>query len=160
MDTDIDMTVDELTTVKCFSIGNIKTFTLGPNGLVENETIVKESSIKISFSIDNEKIHKFLNSDILNFEIILSCSNKSFLNSYISSPTVIINDVETSATSKFNDAELVSDISYTISNTGISEANATYIVTDKADTNNKYMADLYYSSMPTFNFKVRGKWYG
>lgn len=139
-----------------FSISEneIKMFTLGPSGMVEDETIVDESVIEIPFYIDNSIAYLSANSGILSFEMTLSCGSQSFLNDYVSNPTM---DGAASITSSTTDAEIVSSVSYAISETGKTKATATYKVTDKADADGKRMADLYYSAKPTFSFKVRGK---
>lgn len=129
-------------------------FTLGPNGLVKDETIVNESSIEISFYINNEVAYPLTGSGLLNFEMTLSCSSQSFLNAYISNPTM---SGTTNLSSSTTGAEMISDVSYAISETGKTKATAIYKVTDTANADGKYMADLYYSAKPTFNFKVRGK---
>lgn len=136
------------------STNDIKMFTLGPSGLVKDETIVNESSIEISFYINNEAAYPSTGSGLLNFEMTLSCSSQSFLNAYISNPTL---SGTTSLSSSTTGAEMISDVSYAISETGKTKATAIYKVTDTADADGKYMADLYYSAKPTFNFKVRGK---
>lgn len=136
------------------STNDIKMFTLGPNGLVKDETIVNESSIEISFYINNEVAYPSTGSGLLNFEMILSCSSQSFLNAYISNPTM---NGTTNLSSSTAGTEMVSDVSYTISETGKTKATTIYKVTDTANADGKYMADLYYSAKPTFNFKVRGK---
>lgn len=94
------------------STDDIKMFTLGPSGLVKDETIVNESSIEISFYIDNEAAYPSTNSGVLNFEMALSCSSQSFLNAYISNPTM---NGTTSLSSLTTGAEMVSDVSYAIS---------------------------------------------
>lgn len=154
---DINVYVADIINDDYFSIStnDIKVFALGPSGLVEDETIVNESSIEISFYIDNAMAYPSTNSGLLNFDIILSCSSQSFLNSYILDPimtgAVILSSPRTGA-------EIVSNVDYAISETGKTKATAIYKVTDKEpDANGKYMADLYYSAKPTFNFKVRGK---
>ena len=129
-------------------------FTLGPSGLVEDKTIVNESMMEFSFYIDNAAAYPSANSGLINFEMILSCSNQVFLNTYISNPTIT---GAASLTSSNPGIEIVSDASYAISETGKTKITAIYKVTDKSDLNGKYMADLYYSNKPTFNFKVRGK---
>lgn len=136
------------------STNDIKMFTLGPSGLVKDETIVNESSIEISFYIDNEKAYPLTDLGILNFEMTLSCSSQSFLNTYISNPTM---SGTINLSSSTIGSEMVSDVRYSISETGNTKATVIYKVTDTVDANGKYMADLYYSAKPTFNFKVRGK---
>lgn len=136
------------------STNDIKTFTLGPSGMVEDETIANESTIEFSFYIDNVIAYPLTDSGLLNFKMILSCSNQSFLNAYISSPILV---GAANITSSTKDSEMYSDVSYAILETGKTKATAIYKITDKADADGKYMADLYYSAKPTFSFKVRGK---
>lgn len=153
---DINVYAADIINGDYFSIStdDIKMFTLGPSGLVKDETIVNESSIEISFYIDNAVAYPSTNSGILNFEMTLSCSSQSFLNAYISNP--IMAGAANLSSSKAG-VEMVSDVNYAISETGKTKATAIYKVTDTADADGKYMADLYYSAKPTFNFKVRGK---
>lgn len=136
------------------STSDIKTFTLGPSGMVEDETIVNESTIEFSFYIDNVIAYPLTDSGLLNFKMILSCSNQSFLNTYISNPTLV---GAANITSSTKDSEMLSEVSYSILETGKTKATAIYKITDKADADGKCMADLYYSAKPTFSFKVRGK---
>lgn len=136
------------------STNDIKIFTLGQSGLVEDETIVNESAIEISFYIDNVMAYPSTNLGLLNFDITLSCSSQLFLNSYISNP-IMTGAVNLSSLK--TGAEIVSNVDYAISETGKTKATAIYKVTDKADASGKCMADLYYLAKPTFNFKVRGK---
>ena len=153
---DINVYAADIISGDYFSIStnDIKMFTLGPSGLVKDETIVNESSIEISFYINNEVAYPSTGSGLLSFEMILSCSSQLFLNTYISSPTMT---GATNLSSSTSDAGIVSNASYAISETGKTKVTTIYKVTDTANADGKYMADLYYSAKPTFNFKVRGK---
>ena len=127
-------------------------FSLGPDGLVEDYTIVTSANISIEFYINNALAYEFTNNGILSFNMTLSCTDQNFINTYIASPT-INNSINVEST--FIDNELNSSVQYEISSVGTTTVNVTYEVTDVGDTNNMYMADLYYSNKPTFSFSIR-----
>lgn len=64
---DINVYAADIINGDYFSISSndIKMFTLGPSGLVEDETIVNESTIEISFYIDNATAYPTANSGLL-----------------------------------------------------------------------------------------------
>ena len=148
----INAGIGEIKDTNYFIIGNINMFSLGPDGMVEDNTIVSSSTIEAIFYIDNSLAYSSSNSGSLSFEVHLSCSNSIFLTSYISGPTIINS---TSVSSSVSGSDLASSVVYTISNSGTTEIKVIYAVKDAANSDGKYMADLYYSNKPTFSFSVR-----
>ena len=120
--------------------------------MVEDNTIVSSSTIEAIFYINNSLAYSSSNSGSLSFEVHLSCSDSIFLTSYISSPTIVNS---TSVSSSVSGSDLASSVVYTISNSGTTEIKVIYDVKDAANSEGKYMADLYYSNKPTFSFSVR-----
>ena len=148
----INASIGEIKDTNYFIIGNINMFSLGPDGMVEDNTIVSSSTIEAIFYINNSLAYSSSNSGSLSFEVHLSCSDSIFLTSYISSPTILNS---TSVSSSVSGSDLASSIVYTISNSGTTEIKVIYNVKDAANSEGKYMADLYYSNKPTFSFSVR-----
>ena len=148
----INAGIGEIKDTNYFIIGNINMFSLGPDGMVEDNTIVSSSTIEAIFYIDNSLAYSSSNSGSLSFEVHLSCSDSIFLTSYISGPTIVNS---TSVSSSVSGSDLASSVVYTISNSGTTEIKVVYNVKDAANSDGKYMADLYYSNKPTFSFSVR-----
>ena len=133
-------------------MGTVNMFSLGPDGMVKDNTIVSSSTIEAIFYINNSLAYSSSNSGSLSFEVHLSCSDSIFLTSYISGPTIVNS---TSVSSSVSGSDLASSVVYTISNSGTTEIKVIYAVKDAANSDGKYMADLYYSNKPTFSFSVR-----
>ena len=148
----INASIGEIKDTNYFIIGNINMFSLGPDGMVEDNTIVSSSTIEAIFYINNSLAYSSSNSGSLSFEVHLSCSDSIFLTSYISGPTI---ENSTSVSSSVSGSDLASSVVYTISNSGTTEIKVIYDVKDIANSEGKYMADLYYSNKPTFSFSVR-----
>ena len=148
----INAGIGEIKDTNYFVIGNINMFSLGPDGMVKDNTIVSSSTIEAIFYIDNSLAYSSSNSGSLSFEVHLSCSDSIFLTSYISGPTIVNS---TSVSSSVSGSDLASSVVYTISNSGTTEIKVIYDVKDAANSDGKYMADLYYSNKPTFSFSVR-----
>ena len=148
----INASIGEIKDTNYFIIGNINMFSLGPDGMVEDNTIVSSSTIEAIFYINNSLAYSSSNSGSLSFEVHLSCSDSIFLTSYISGPTI---ENSTSVSSSVSGSDLASNVVYTISNSGTTEIKVIYAVKDTANSEGKYMADLYYSNKPTFSFSVR-----
>ena len=125
-------------------------FTLGPDGLVENYTIVNEASIIAIFTINNNLAYPSSNEGLLNFKVDLICSDNTFISTYIGTAPVVSNT--TSVTTTLNDNTLTSDINYTITDSGTTNVSITYKVMDKNGTMKER-----YNDKPTFSFVVRSK---
>ena len=148
----INASIGEIKDTNYFIIGNINMFSLGPDGMVKDNTIVSSSTIEAIFYINNSLAYSSSNSGSLSFEVHLSCSDSIFLTSYISGPTIVNS---TSVSSSVSGSDLASSVVYTILNSGTTEIKVIYAVKDAANSEGKYMADLYYSNKPTFSFSVR-----
>lgn len=149
----INASIGNLKNTDFFTIDNVNMFSLGPDGMVEDYTIVSSSKIEAVFNIDNSLAHLCLVDGSLSFEVQLTCSDSSFLSTYISSPTI---DDLTSVDTSISGTNMISRFNYSISsNTGVTQINVVYVVTDKTNSDGKSMADLYYSNKPTFSFLVR-----
>ncbi len=157
---DLNVTVGDIKTGDLFSIAEVKTFTLGQDGLVENSTIVTETAIITKFIIDNSLASAISNP--LNFSISLECTDVTFLNTYIGAVVPNTNPKETNpkitdanenvinTSSSITDNVLNSTISYTlVSTTGTTNLTAIYKVIDDGTIN------TYYENVPTFKFKIR-----
>ena len=146
---DINASVGEVKNGNFFTMGSVNMFSLGPDGLVEDYAIVSSSTIKVIFYIDNSLAYEFSNGGTLYFKTELSCSDSTFLSTYIGTNPSVSNSV--SVNTSFSGNTLSSDVTYTVKNTGTSTVTITYQVTDDG-TMNKY-----YSNKPTFAFAVRSK---
>lgn len=136
-----------------FTVSSVNMFALGPDGMVENEQIVTASSVVVNISIDNSLAYDASTNGALNFKVILSCSDSTFLSTYISEPTIKNSTALNSSISE-SGKEIISDVSYTVSgNSGLTSVVVNYAVQDK----NKNMASQYYSNKPTFSFEIRSK---
>lgn len=149
-------TVGEVVNKNYFTLAksDITMFSLGPNGLVKDETIVNKSSISIDFYIDNVNAYPTTELGNLNFDVILTCSDRTFLSTYISEPTI---EGSLSMNTSRSELQLVTDIKYKITESGQTKINVQYAVTDVANTEGKTMADLYYANKPNFSFEIIGK---
>ena len=148
----INASVGDVKNTNFFTMGTVNMFSLGPDGMVKDNTIVSSSTIEAIFYIDNSLAYSSSNSGSLGFEVHLSCSDSIFLTSYISGPSIVNS---TSVSSSVSGSDLASSVVYTISNSGTTEIKVIYAVKDTANSEGKYMADLYYSNKPTFSFSVR-----
>ena len=81
---DIEASVGEVIKTNYFSNLVCTPFTLGPNGLENDETIVSSAKMTLTFDVDNSSAYSTRNSngDIL-FSITMSCSNLDFLKNCI-----------------------------------------------------------------------------
>lgn len=156
LELDINTSVGEIINKNYFSLEkeDITMFTLGPNGLVKDETIVDNSSIDINFYVDNSSAYPTTELGNLNFQIVLSCSDSTFLSTYVSNPTI---DGSLSANTSRTELQLITDIKYKIVESGLTKIAVEYIITDVTDTNGKTMADFYYTNKPNFSFEIIGK---
>ena len=148
----ISASVGDVKNTNFFTIDTVNMFSLGPDGMVKDDTIVSSSTIEAIFYIDNSLAYSSSNSGSLSFYVHLSCSDSTFLTSYISSPTI---DNSTSVSSSVSGSDLASNVVYTISNSGKTKIKVVYDVNDAKNSDGKYMADLYYANKPTFSFSVR-----
>ncbi|MCI6329861.1 MAG: hypothetical protein MR775_03425 [Erysipelotrichaceae bacterium] len=146
---DINASVGEVKNGNFFTMGSVNMFSLGPDGLVEDYAIVSSSTIEAIFYIDNALAYEFSNGGTLNFKAELSCSDSSFLSTYIGTNPSVSNS--TSVNTSFSGNTLSSDVTYTVTSTGTSTVTITYQVTDDGTMN------TYYSNKPTFAFAVRSK---
>ncbi|MCI6789206.1 MAG: hypothetical protein MR606_05150 [Mollicutes bacterium] len=149
---DINVNVGNVTYNELFTMGNndLTMFFLGPDGLVEDETIVSSSKIVAKFHIINSVAYNISNNGVFNFESILECSNQEFINTYIEAPTLDVLPV--SNTSNKVNNKIINDIKINVGSSGTTKIELTYNVND---TSNNIKS--YYSNKPTFNFKLRGK---
>ena len=156
LELDINASVGEIINKNYFSLAkeDITMFTLGPNGLVKDETIVNSSTIDVSFYIDNINAYPTTDLGNLNFEIVLSCSDSTFLSTYVSNPTIV---GSLSTNTSRTDLQLITDIKYKIVESGQTKIAVEYVITDVTDTNGKTMADFYYTNKPNFSFEIIGK---
>ena len=150
-DFNVDVTVGNIRSADMFTVSSVNMFALGPDGMVKDEQIVTKSSIVANVSIDNSLAYDASNNGALNFEVVLSCSDSSFLSTYISKPTI---ENSTTLNSSISGNEIISDVSYTVSgNSELTSVVVNYTVNDK----NKNMASQYYSNKPSFSFEIRSK---
>lgn len=149
---DINVNTGNITYNDIFLMSNddLTTFYLGPDGLVEDETIVTKSSIVASFQIINSVAYNISNNGNFNFETILECSKQEFLTNHITYSNIDI-AIISNTHNKINN-KIINDIKINISSSGITNVKLTYNVND--NSNNIY---TYYSNKPTFNFKLRSK---
>lgn len=149
---DINVNIGDITYKDIFLMSNddLSTFTLGPDGLIEDETIVTKSTIIASFQIINSVAYSVSNNGNFNFESILECSNQEFINTYITYSNIDISYISNTP-NKVNN-KIINDIKINISSNGITNVKLTYNVND--NSNNIY---TYHSNKPTFNFKLRSK---
>lgn len=134
-----------------FTVSSVNMFALGPDGMVENEQIVIVSSVVANISIDNSLAYAASTNGTLNFKVVLSCSDSTFLSTYISEPTI---KNSTALNSSKSGKEIISDVSYTVArNSGSTSVVVNYMVKD----DKKDMASKYYSKKPTFSFEIRSK---
>ena len=150
-DFNVDVTVGNIRSADMFTVSSVNMFALGPDGMVKDEQIVTKSSIVANVSIDNSLAYDASNNGALNFEVVLSCSDSTFLSTYVSRPTI---ENSTALNSSISGTEIISDVSYTVSgNSGLTSVVVNYKVNDK----NKNMASQYYSNKPSFSFEIRSK---
>lgn len=150
-DFNVDVTVGNIRSADMFTVSSVNMFDLGPDGMVKDERIVTASSIVANISIDNSLAYDASTNGALNFEVVLSCSDSTFLSTYVSMPTI---ENSTALNSSISGTEIISDVSYTVSgNSGLTSVVVNYAITD----DNKNMASQYYSNKPTFSFKIRNK---
>ena len=149
-DANINVSIGNIENNSIFTIRAVDMFTLGPDGLVENYTIVNEASIIAIFTINNDLAYPYSNEGLLNFKVDLICSDNTFINTYIDKTPVVANT--TSVTTTLNDNTLTSDINYTITDSGTTNVSITYKVMDKNGTMKER-----YNDKPTFSFVVRSK---
>ena len=150
-DFNVDVTVGNIRSADMFTVSSVNMFALGPDGMDKDEQIVTKSTIVANVSIDNSLAYDASNNGALNFEVVLSCSDSSFLSTYISKPTI---ENSTTLNSSISGNEIISDVSYTVSgNSELTSVVVNYTVNDK----NKNMASQYYSNKPSFSFEIRSK---
>lgn len=145
-------------------------FTLGPNGLENDETIVSSAKMTLTFDVDNSSAYSTRNSngDIL-FSITMSCSNLDFLKNCIgtsNSPNIY---------RKLSTEKDFSGINANLTNKALDETEKTieYSITTAMESNsgttnfrieipiNDNNIKTYYASdsanMPLFRFTLTGK---
>ena len=150
-DFNVDVTVGNIRSADMFTVSSVNMFALGPDGMVKDEQIVTASSIVANISIDNSLAYDASTNGALNFEVVLSCSDSTFLSTYVSEPTI---KNSTTLNSSKSGKEIISDVSYTVaSNSGSTSVVVNYMVKD----DKKDMASKYYSKKPTFSFEIRSK---
>lgn len=150
-DFNVDVTVGNIRSADMFTVSSVNMFALGPDGMVENEQIVIVSSVVANISIDNSLAYAASTNGTLNFKVVLSCSDSTFLSTYISEPTI---KNSTALNSSKSGKEIISDVSYTVArNSGSTSVVVNYMVKD----DKKDMASKYYSKKPTFSFEIRSK---
>ena len=149
---DINVNVGNITHNELFTMGNsdLTMFFLGPDGLVEDETIVSSSKIIARFHIINSAAYNISNNGVFNFESILECSNQEFINTYISYTSIDIPIISNSSNKVDN--KIINNIKINVGSSGTTIVNLTYNVND---TSNNIKS--YYYNKPTFNFKLRSK---
>lgn len=147
---EVGATVEDVFINDVFSISKITTFSLGPDGLVEDETIVKSASINATFTINNANARLATNENNINFSLILSCSNQVFISTYIELNPAVENSVKNETI--LNEGRIISDITFPILETEISTISIVYTVADKEDTPIK----SFYPKLPTFGFRIKG----
>lgn len=150
-DFNVDVTVGNIRSADMFTVSSVNMFALGPDGMVKDEQIVTASSIVANISIDNSLAYDASTNGALNFEVVLSCSDSTFLSTYISNPTI---ENSTALNSSKSGKEIISAVSYTVaSNSG----STSVVVNYKVQDDKKDMASKYYSKKPTFSFEIRSK---
>ena len=150
-DFNVDVTVGNIRSADMFTVSSVNMFALGPDGMVKDEQIVTASSIVANISIDNSLAYDASTNGALNFKVVLSCSDSTFLSTYVSEPTI---KNSTTLNSSKSGKEIISDVSYTVSsNSGSTSVVVNYAVQD----DKKDMASKYYSKKPTFSFEIRSK---
>lgn len=152
-DANISASIGEIKNNNYFLGCNVDMFYLGPDGLVEDYTIVDNSKITVTIYIDNAIAYPSSNAGTLTFNAILSCTNNSFLGSFVENPT-ITNITEVSTSLSESGSDLTSSITCSVpNNTNISEFIATYKVKG-TDTSSNKIGD-FYSNKPTFSYVLR-----
>ena len=145
----INASVGNVENNSLFTIRVVNMFTLGPDGLVEDYVIVSSSKIEAVFYIDNALAYEFSNSGSLKFKTELSCSDTTFLSTYIGANPTVSNSA--TVNSNLSGNTIFSDVTYIVASTGTSTVTITYEVNDNGTIN------TYYSNKPTFTFVVRSK---
>lgn len=135
-------------------------FALGPDGMVENDTLVTQSKITAYFHIKNQEAYDFYKTTSFSFEIALYCDELAFLSNYISSPSLSqgISSVtlNTPTIDAIKNNELITTVSVSnLNQTGEKTIIVEYVVND-VTVDKKSMAQIYYNNKPKFTFKVRG----
>lgn len=143
----INASVGDVKNTNFFTMGAVNMFSLGPDGMVKDDTIVSSSTIEAIFYIDNSLAYENSNAGLLDFTAELSCSDSSFISTYIGKTPIVSNS--TSVNTSLSDNILSSEISYIVTNTETSTVTITYQVTDDGTMN------TYYSNKPIFTFAVR-----
>ena len=143
---DINVSAGEVKNANFFSMGSVNMFSLGPDGLVEDYVIVSSSKIEVIFYIDNALAYEFSNSGSLKFKTELSCSDTTFLSTYIGTNPTVSNS--STVNSNLSGNTIFSDVTYIVASTGTSTVTITYEVNDNGTIN------TYYSNKPTFTFVV------
>ena len=97
-----------------FTIDSFSTFSLGPSGIVNDETIVDNAKIEIKFVIDNFiASNGYIVDNEFKFYAKLSCTSSDFLNTYVSKPEIYGATIENNSSTDVT--YFLNSISYTIS---------------------------------------------
>lgn len=150
--TSINVIASDVLSVDMFSIGNISTFILGPDGIVEDETIVSTGKITISFKINNDiASNGYISSEnIFTFNAKLRSNQSAFLtNCVTATPTVdlsgtIIADNSTPETLVFTN-KVTCTITDTTANSK-TNINITYVIGNEIAT--------FYNNLPVLSFEL------
>ncbi|MGM9813789.1 MAG: hypothetical protein ACI32C_02675 [Candidatus Enteromonas sp.] len=146
---DFDIEVGDVQNSNVFNISKVDLFTLGPDGIVSDETIVSSATIVAEFYIDNALASTFLNNGVLNFKTRLESTDLTFLQKYVSLVPACSGVALLSNEILDADKAVVSSLSYTPeASIGMTKAGITYTVQDDGTIKD------YFSNRPTFNFKV------
>lgn len=149
--TDMDLDVDAAVIVdaKIFSDAKVTSFDLTRDGLIQDEKKVSAGSIVVTLKINNtycSDLSYLDSSNNLNITLTLTCTDATFLSTYVSAPTTS-NGTPTQVGSDGN----VYSVSTTIdASTAETDFTVTYTVTD----NDTSPASSYYGQDIKFTFKA------
>lgn len=143
-----DVSTEELIDTNIFKILSVSSVTLGQDGLIEDETIVGEAPIKISFSVNNESAKNLAVNGYFTFTMNFISSNPDFLAKYIVQPTL---STSSAISSTINNDTMVSEVSYQVPEEASSDLVVTYLVRDVKDS----PIGAYLNDLPNFSFGIR-----
>lgn len=134
---------------------DIKMFSIGPDGLVDDEKIVNKASIDAKITIDNTRCYPLSDNGKFTFQLVLTCSDLTFLKTYIpySGNPTITPSISVNSTKPEAHPQLVSFVTCQIKSTGTTDVDVKYAVKDDSNGTIKDYA----SKRLTFDFKIRSK---
>lgn len=150
--TSINVIASGTTPLDMFSITNISTFVLGPDGIVKDETIVSTGNITITFEICNDVAAKgFISTDnVFSFYTKLHSSKSAFLTNCITTtPTIDLSGANVEGNSTSGTDVLSNKITCSITDTTADSKtviNVTYLVGNEIAP--------FYNNLPVLSFEL------